>query len=79
MDPAIKCKSGENIGLTIVGPEGVRPIQSFLGQSRCSCDALLTEHRRQTGELLGDSNGVLIVDGSDFPKQGQASVGVKRQ
>lgn len=79
LDPGIKRKSGENIGLAIVGPEGVRPIQSFLGQSRWSCDELLTEHRRQTAALLGDSNGVLIVDGSDFPKQGQESVGVKRQ
>lgn len=79
LDPTIQRKSGENIGLTIVGPEGVRPIQSFLGQSRWSCDELLTEHRRQSGELLGDSHGVLIVDGSDFLKQGQASVGVKRQ
>ena len=28
---------------------------------------------------LGDDDGVLIVDGSDFPKHGQESVGVKRQ
>ena len=79
LDPTIQRKSGENIGLTIVGPEGVRPIQSFLGQSRWSCDELLAEHRRQTAALLGERNGVLIIDGSDFPKQGHESVGVKRQ
>ena len=28
---------------------------------------------------LGEDDGVFMVDGSDFPKQGEYSVGVKRQ
>ncbi|MBV7330129.1 transposase [Chloroflexi bacterium TSY] len=55
------------------------PLQSFVGQSRWSGEAMLAEHTRQTGELLGDANGVLLLDGSDIPKQGEESVGVKRQ
>lgn len=79
LKPASERKSSENIALSTVGTSGVRPIQTFIGQSRWEGEAMLAEHCRQTGNLLGDSNGILIVDGSDFPKQGNGSVGVKRQ
>ncbi|MBV7334591.1 transposase [Chloroflexi bacterium TSY] len=78
LDPEIKRKSAENIALATVG-ESVYALQSFVGQSRWSGEAMLAEHTRQTGELLGDANGVLLLDGSDIPKQGEESVGVKRQ
>ncbi|MBV7334825.1 transposase [Chloroflexi bacterium TSY] len=78
LDPEIKRKSAENIALATVG-ESCTPLQSFVGQSRWSGEAMLAEHTRQTGELLGDANGVLLLDGSDIPKQGEESVGVKRQ
>lgn len=79
LKPMSERKSGENIALATVGSKGVRPIQTFVGQSRWESEAMLGEHCVQTGKLLGDNNGVLIVDGSDFPKQGDDSVGVKRQ
>jgi SRSO17 transposase len=50
-----------------------------VGQSPWTSSAILAEHVRQTQQLLGDGNGVLLLDGSDFPKQGTDSVGVKRQ
>ena len=36
LDPEIKRKSAENIALATVGESGVRPLQSFVGQSRWS-------------------------------------------
>jgi len=79
LKPMSERKSGENIALATVGSGGVRQIQTFVGQSRWGSEAMLGEHCVQTGKSLGDNNGVLIVDGSDFPKQGDDSVGVKRQ
>lgn len=79
LDPEIASKSAENIALATVGSEGVRQMQYFVGTSRWSERALIAEHRRQSGLTLGRRDGILIVDGSDIPKQGSASVGVKRQ
>ncbi len=79
LDPAIARKSAENIALETLGTESVRAMQSFLGGSQRSEQALIAEHRVQTGLTLGRKEGILILDGSDIPKQGDASVGVKRQ
>jgi len=79
LDPGITSKSAENIALATVGTEGVRPLQYFVGTSRWSENALIAEHRRQSGLTLGRQDGILIVDGRDIPKQGSESVGVKRQ
>jgi hypothetical protein len=42
-------------------------------------DALLAEHQRLVNETLGEEDGVLIIDGSDFPKHGGHSAGVAPQ
>ncbi len=52
-------------------------VQYFVGESRWQDDAILSEHRRQIGQVLGTNDGVLILDGSDCAKQGKHSVGVK--
>lgn len=79
LDPEIASKSAENIAIATTGAETVRQMQYFVGESRWSDESLISEHRRQIGQTLGRYEGILIVDGSDIPKQGDASVGVKRQ
>jgi len=65
-----------------VGPHAelqVRALQQFIGKGKWDDDALLAEHQRLVEETLGEDDGVLIIDGSDFPKHGRHSVGVAPQ
>jgi SRSO17 transposase len=57
----------------------VRALQHFVGVGAWDDAALLAEHQRCVEETLGDAEGVLIIDGSDVPKQGTHSAGVARQ
>ena len=57
----------------------VRAMQQFLGQGAWEDSVILRVHRREVAYTLGTGDGVLLVDGSDFPKQGTESVGVARQ
>jgi SRSO17 transposase len=54
-------------------------IQSLLGRSSWSADALRDEVRNYVFEALGDPDGVLVVDETGFLKKGEHSVGVARQ
>ncbi len=56
-----------------------RAVQQFVGDGPWDDAPILQQLWREIAADLGDADGVLIVDGSDFPKQGQESVGVKRQ
>jgi SRSO17 transposase len=60
-------------------PNGIRAMQHFISQGAWDDEAVLVRHAQEVDKDLGDAEGVLIVDGSDFPKQGAESVGVKRQ
>ena len=74
-------KSVEPIALELLGSDAsrVRVLQQFLSIGAWQDDPILREHWQQVDQMLGETDGVLIVDGSDFPKQGKESVGVKRQ
>ena len=54
-------------------------IQFFIGSGQWDDDAILMELRRHVRRVLGDSEAVLVLDPSAFPKKGTESCGVTRQ
>jgi len=64
------------------GPDAdrrVRALQQFIGESPWDDAAILGKHQSLVEESLGEDDGVFIIDGSDFPKQGKHSAGVARR
>jgi len=57
----------------------VRALQQFVSEGAWDDTALLSAHQDLVEQTLGEEDGVLIIDGSDVPKQGTHSVGVARQ
>ena len=57
----------------------VRALQHFVSEGVWDDAAVLAAHWRLVDQSMGEDDGVLIVDGSDVPKQGAHSAGVARQ
>jgi SRSO17 transposase len=74
-------KSIEPMILALQGADAnaVRAMQQFLGDGAWQDTSILQRHWHEVDQTLGEEDGVLTLDGSDFLKQGQESVGVKRQ
>lgn len=72
-------KSIEPIALRYGDKTGVRNLQMFFAKSTVSQDKILEIHREHVKQVIGEENGMINVDGSDFPKKGTNSVGVARQ
>src|SRR6266498_4504154 len=74
-------KSVEPMVLHLKGADGaaVRAAQQFLGAGAWEDEGILEHRERLVGKDVGETDGVLIVDGSGFPKKGEHSVGVARQ
>jgi SRSO17 transposase len=74
-------KSIEQIVLRERGEDinAVRAVQQSIGEGAWDDDRILERHRQLVGQYLGEADGVMIVDGSGFPKKGDHSVGVHRQ
>src|SRR2546429_9234211 len=63
-----------------VADGNVQAMQQFISLGAWDDQPLLKAHQQLVADTLGDSDtGVLIIDGCDFPKQGNQSVGVARQ
>jgi DDE superfamily endonuclease len=67
------------LNLLSTKPRLIRAVQQFMGQGAWNVEPLIQRLQSLVAEWLGEPDGVLIVDGSGFPKQGQASVGVAPQ
>jgi SRSO17 transposase len=73
-------KSIETMMLKQQGDQNsIRAMQHFITEGTWDDEKVLARHASEVTKDLGEHDGVLIVDGSDFPKQGSDSVGVKRQ
>ena len=70
-------RNAENLSETV--PASPRALQRFLSESPWDDDAVIGRLQEYLSSRLKDSQGVWVLDGSDFPKQGMKSVGVVRQ
>ena len=71
-------KSIEPMAMAVAGGN-IQAMQQFISQGTWSDAKVLALHRSAVAETLGRPDGVIILDGCDFPKQGQDSVGVAPQ
>ena len=70
-------RNAENLSETV--PGSARGMQRFLTDSPWDDEAIIGRLQEYLGTRLEHPEGVWVLDGSDFPKQGRKSVGVARQ
>ena len=70
-------RNAENLSETVAASP--RVLQRFLTEAHWDDDAVVGRLQEYLGPRLADPQGVWVLDGSDFPKQGVKSVGVVRQ
>jgi SRSO17 transposase len=56
-----------------------KPVQHFVGAGKWDDEAVMAELRRHVAQEGADTDAVLVLDGSAFPKSGADSCGVARQ
>ena len=72
IEPIVLAQSGADVN-------AIRGMQQFIGQGTWDSTPLMIHAQSLVGQWLGEDEGVVIVDGSGFPKEGKHSVGVARQ
>jgi SRSO17 transposase len=65
----------------IAGQAGIprKNLQMFVGQGAWDDEEVTSEIRRHVADELAEPDGVIVLDGSGFPKKGTKSCGVARQ
>ena len=56
-----------------------KPVQFFVGSGKWDDEAVMAELRAHVGAEMAAPDGVVVIDGSAFPKKGTESCGVARQ
>ena len=72
-------KSIEPIALTYMNEKDVRGFQHFFSRAALPDDEILRRYQELLADSISMPGGFLSVDGSDFVKKGNQSVGVARQ
>ncbi len=74
-------KTIEPMVLALKGPDpnAMRGLQQFISQAAWKMQTFRVRHQELVAETLGEPDGIVIVDGSGFPKQGEHSAGVAHQ
>jgi SRSO17 transposase len=75
----LKAKSAEPMALEFLGQEDVRCLQRFMKTYLWDHEAMELKHQVLLAPLIGDPQGMINVDSSEFVKKGKESVGVSRQ
>jgi SRSO17 transposase len=77
----VERKTIEPMVLDLLGPDrnAVRAVQDFIGAGQWAALDLIRRHQAVVAQSLGHPRGVVIVEGSGFPKQGGHSAGVAWQ
>lgn len=71
-------KSIQPMAMALEGGD-IQALQQLIGQGQWEDGKLLKRHRQLVDESIGEDDGAVIFDGSEFVKKGGHSVGVARQ
>jgi SRSO17 transposase len=69
----------ERMAFNFEGALRGRNMTNFMAKSKCDDRGLLSEYQQSACALLNHQEAMITGDGSDFPKQGNHSVGTGRQ
>jgi len=72
-------KSIEPIAIAFEGTDQVRNLMNFMAVNKWDDPGMHGEYRRDVSGVLAHGGGMITLDGTDFPKKGNKSVGVARQ